>query len=123
MTEKELFDTVINGLNSQDWEDTHECYKNKISIDDRRSPLGWILTDDEHDAYQQYSASRISASIPRLQKFGRLIFDLEKAWNAKEWRDNYNGGAREYWGRLKEHRRTAICDVGRFYGLLAEATR
>lgn len=122
MTEKEIFDTVINGLNSQGWEDTHDLYRhvvdNEDCYSDRRSPLGWILTDEEHGEYQRYSASRISASIPRLQRFGRLLFDLEKAWNAKDWRDQYNGFPRDYWDRLKDHRRAAIYDVGRFHGLL-----
>ena len=124
MTEKELFDTVIKGLNSQGWKDTRDHYRyiidNEDGCLDRRSPLGWIMTDEEHTGYRQYSASRISASIPRLQKLGRLLFDLEQAWTAKRWRDEYSGYAKEHSDRLKAHRRNAIYDVGRFYGLLEE---
>jgi hypothetical protein len=123
MTEKELFDTVIDGLDSQDWEDTNNRYRyvvdNKDCCSDRRSPLGWILTDEEHGVYQRYSVSRISVSVPRLQEFGQLLFDLEKAWNSKEWRDNYNGFHREYYEGLKEYRRAAIYGVGHLRGLLS----
>jgi hypothetical protein len=122
MTEKELFDKVNSGLNSQDWEDTHDRYRYTIDDEDgysdRRSPLGWIMTDDELQEMQNFSASRISASIPRLQRLGRIIYELEQAWTAKKWRDGYNGFRREYHEKLKEHRRAAIYGVGRFYGFV-----
>jgi hypothetical protein len=122
MTEKELFNIVIDGLNSQSWEDTGDRYR--YAVDDengyslRRSPLGWIMTNEEYQEYRQYSASRISASIPRLQRFGRIIFDLEQAWTAKKWRDEYSGFHKEYHESLRKHRRAAIYDVGRFYGFV-----
>jgi hypothetical protein len=122
MTEKELFGKVIDGLNSQDWEDTRDHYRyiidNEDGCLDRRSPLGWIMTDEEHTGFRQYSVPRISASTPRLQGFGRLLFDLEQAWTAKRWRDEYSGYAKERSDQLKAHRRAAIYDVGRLYGLL-----
>jgi hypothetical protein len=122
MTEKELFDKVISGIDSQDWEDTGDHYRYAVDDEngysDRRSPLGWIMTDDEHQEMQNFSASRISAYTPRLQRLGRIIFELEQAWTAKKWRDGYSGFRGQYHEKLKEHRRAAIYGVGRFYGLV-----